>query len=101
MKKYADVELLKSTMLENVNIMAEVLGDENADSYVSVNHVIDLIDGLPAADVQEVVRCKDCKYLLKDLSEREAHLCVRTPLANSVTLDSYCSYGERKGGESQ
>ena len=54
MAKHIDVEILKSAMLENINIMAKVLGEKNADSYVSVNHVIDLIDGLPAADVQEV-----------------------------------------------
>lgn len=54
---------------------------------------------VPAADVQEVVRCKSCKYLLRDLSERKFHLCMRTPLVNRVTLDDFCSYGVRMDGE--
>ena len=63
MAKHIDVEILKSAMLENINIMAKVLGEKNADSYVSVNHVIDLIDGLPAADVQEVRHGRwECNY---------------------------------------
>lgn len=100
MAKYADVEILKSTMLENANIMAEVLGGENADSYVSANHVIDLIDGLPAADVQEVVRCKDCKYYFKSTAYN-GYLCGMAVGLCDVDDDSYCSYGERKDGESQ
>ena len=90
MAKHIDVEILKSAMLENINIMAKVLGEKNADSYVSVNHVIDLIDGLPAADVQEVVRCKDCKYRRK---------CGFTYNHEFRDYD-YCSYGKRMDGES-
>lgn len=94
-KKYIDVAKWRE---EFYNDVLNILTDDTTNDRA--NEIIDVFDSLPAADVQEVVRCKDCKHLLKDLSEREAHLCVRTPLANSVTLDSYCSYGERKDGES-
>lgn len=57
----------------------------------------DLETTLKVADVQEVVRCKDCKHLLQDLSEREAHLCMRNRFERvGVNLDDFCSYGERE-----
>lgn len=75
---------------------AEIISDKLG---IALSELVDVMATVPTADVQEVVRCKNCKHLLKDLSRREAHLCIRTPLANSVTLDSYCSFGERMDGE--
>ena len=87
-------------MLENINIMAKVLGEKNADSYVSVNHVIDLIDGLPAADVQEVVRCKDCKYAkeARAVFGIVGYKCLKHGDLR-LGAEDYCSYGKRKVGE--
>ncbi|MGN0608972.1 MAG: hypothetical protein ACI4J6_07180 [Oscillospiraceae bacterium] len=63
----------------------------------AIDAAINIIEAIPAADVVEVVRCKDCKYLLKDPSEREAHLCSRNGfIRGRVNLDDFCSYGERK-----
>lgn len=36
------------------------------------------ISGLPAADVAEVVRCKDCKYGDYDSKPNGAMVCLRT-----------------------
>ena len=53
---------------------------------------------LPTADVVEVVRCKDCEYLLKDLSEKQAHLCMRNPFCRkNVKIDDFCSFGKKEG----
>lgn len=52
-------------------------------------------------DVQEVVRCKDCKYLLSDLSAREHHLCMRSFYPVAVTFDDFCSYGARMDGDTE
>ena len=49
------------------------------------------------ADVVEVVRCKDCKHLIKDIFDRTA--CNRTFDMFGVLKDDFCSYGERKDGE--
>ena len=51
------------------------------------------IRGMPAADVAEVVRCKDCKHKLRTVANgvvicREKHGIVRP------SLDDFCSYGE-------
>ena len=50
------------------------------------------IRGMPAADVAEVVRCKDCKHKLRTVANgvvicREKHGIVRP------SRDDFCSYG--------
>jgi len=51
----------------------------------------------------DVVRCKDCKHCLLDLSGREAHLCMRMengfPVRKRRKADDFCSYGERKDND--
>lgn len=46
-------------------------------------------DEIPAADVVEVVRCKDCKYY---------PFCFRTIRTGGNRPDDFCSYGVRKEG---
>ena len=59
------------------------------------------IDEMPAADVVEVVRCKDCKYFNHKELECRCDGIVQD-LADSGSfrlnfyLDDYCSYGVRK-----
>lgn len=51
-----------------------------------------------AADVTQVVRCGECQNCLIDLSERARHLCMAGGLPKQVTLEDFCSFGERKEG---
>ena len=53
---------------------------------------VKLINQFPAADVVEVVRCKDCRHYDKGACwDQDAYgRCWRE--------DDYCSYGERKEG---
>ena len=47
-------------------------------------------------NIVEVVRCENCKYLLQDLSERKAHVCMQNPyIRRNVNLDDFCSCGEQ------
>lgn len=50
-----------------------------------------------AADVQEVVRCRDCKYLKADtLDQKAVYFCTQNVFARRrVELDDYCSRGAR------
>lgn len=49
---------------------------------------------IPAADVVEVVRCKDCKHRGKLY---RSHLCDHpNALLSKVTDDDFCSQGERR-----
>lgn len=52
------------------------------------------INSIPAADVAQVVRCKDCKHSWEDISG----LCCSHGACVDLTVpgDFYCAYGERK-----
>ena len=70
---------------------------DGAYEYVSVQEIADF----PTADVVEIVRCKDCKYmchytdghfecrLLSDLKPIPTTYCT-------MNADDFCSYGERR-----
>lgn len=59
----------------------------------------DILKGLenaPAADVVEVVRCKDCKYW-ENAKYYEPYCNHWGNMMTDTTADDYCSCGERKG----
>ena len=68
--------------------------NETADRF---RDCIDLLDSIPAADVVEVVRCKDCLYS----TGRYGHMeCIHGVSYRNTwnKPDFFCSYGERKEG---
>lgn len=52
-----------------------------------------ILDRLAAADVVEVVRCKDCKHMIPQSHTR---YCTIWHGANGMGDEGFCSYGERK-----
>lgn len=71
---------------------------------LNVKRILEVDDSIPNAatvcDMQEVVRCKDCKYSKKgnvvfDIPEYE---CLKTDMT-CLDADDFCSYGERKDEE--
>ena len=60
----------------------------------------DCSDFLHDADVVEVVRCKDCKYLTKIMiADDSVWTCKNAEGMVNPDPDLYCSYGERKEEE--
>lgn len=53
------------------------------------------IERLPAADVVEVVRCKDCESAYGEDIFNSIRWCNANGIY--VGLDDFCSYGARKG----
>ena len=53
---------------------------------------VDLLKAEPAADVVEVVRCKDCRYML------QTEGCALDRDRFMREEEDYCSYGEREDG---
>lgn len=56
-------------------------------------------EDIPTVDAVEVVRCKDCKYWVRDGSGYcDDESSCRNPdgLDNIARPDDFCSYGERK-----
>ena len=68
---------------------------------VTEDRTIDHLKRLPSTDVVEVVRCKDCKHrysavsnMTIDGNETWRHECLINRIP--ITLDWYCSDGERR-----
>lgn len=64
-------------------------------SMADLTSLRELLEDTPAADVAEVVRCKDCKFLMFSDFYGECsngHMCIVSP-------DDFCSRGIRKDGE--
>lgn len=49
---------------------------------------------MPAADVATVVRCRDCKYLVRATVNSNGFLICNVS-DMEITLEDFCSYGER------
>ena len=58
-----------------------------------------LIEEIPAADVVEVVRCKDCKYGEKDTETADLwYLCKYDGCVLNY-VNHYCGYGKRRASD--
>ena len=82
MKKYINADLLK----------AEFTGNFACEYPAPL--VKALIDNQPAADVMEIVRCKDCKWRGTEKCAM-FYECDCGEQQTWETDDDFCSYGER------
>ena len=83
MSRYIDAEKLKCS----IDSETDSIFDRNMTIEELYYNLCKLIDDEPTADVQEVVRCKDCKY------RKSSEFCeCREP-------DFYCADGARMDGK--
>lgn len=79
--------------------VCESYPDGYSDWGFGRKNVRDVIRGVPAADVVEVTRCKDCKYSKKLFSYEGSYssYCLICGSKGSVVFpNDFCSCGERK-----
>lgn len=62
----------------------------------SYGELVGCLEDTPAADVVEVVRCKDCRFWTKQNDSLQGR-CLLS--GNYPTREWYCANGERKDGE--
>lgn len=89
MHKYIDADLLISKELIPLTKRLDCCHPKQMKGVLMA---MSKIDSAPAADVVEVVRCKDCKHLMfSDMYGEcsQAHMGIVRP-------DDFCSYGERE-----
>jgi hypothetical protein len=70
--------------------------------YYGLYAAADEVKQIPAADVAEVVRCKDCKHWSRDgngYGDDESHCTNPDGLDNYAKADDFCSYGERRADD--
>ena len=85
MSRYINANLLK----------AEFTGNFRKDYTVPL--IKSIIDQQPTADVVEVVRCKDCKYLERTDCFGECSLFKdRDEPRGEMLPNDFCSYGKRR-----
>jgi hypothetical protein len=90
-KRYIDAEALVNKIFP--------YGMLDGGNYpIQAKAVRKAIDGIEAADVVEVVRCKDCKIGSPDAILDGFYYCHNNNLLHKG--DHYCSYGTRKEGGS-
>ena len=58
---------------------------------------VDVIEREPAVDAVEVVRCRECKYYIRELMSPGSGWCEC--LERGEYEKHFCSYGERKEGD--
>lgn len=99
-KKYIDLEVAIKTFEELPNCY-----NGFSDTYDKAC-IIGVLEELPAADVVEVVRCKDCKHrysavsnMAIDGNETWRHECLINRIP--IRLDWFCADGRRRTDESK
>ena len=103
-KEYIEREAAKRELLSWAVCM-------NHPEYLIKDDALHIIDSIPAADVAEAVRCRECKYWSDEdgeLQRSDGVLFARCKVHNYLidgrhtgwcpTENDFCSYGERKGG---
>ena len=106
MADYIRRDLAKKRFSKRLMWLKEDVHDEYSGALLDGCEAdIELLDEIPAADVAEVVRCKDCKYstLPSELTQRygkpgtlTCHNRYAPCNRRNVGGDDFCSYGERR-----
>ena len=80
---------------EYISREAALTALQDSDLFNTTERQLRAIRELPAADVAEVVRCKDCKNLVNTTINANGFLiCDISDM--EVAPDDFCSYGERR-----
>lgn len=67
-------------------------------SFKTRQDIEDWLNSAPTIDAVPVVRCKDCKHAwIHPCGYVYCHRDGRNAYEMTFNLDSFCSYGERKG----
>ena len=73
---------------------------EKLDWWYKGRNIRRVIDDAPTVDAVVVTRCKDCKYAYINSYAVSSGEALCTLSGKPMQQDDFCSYGERKDGES-
>ena len=99
MAEYIEREKVIQTLKDNTT---EMESDIYYGSNIGIpeDEIEDIVNEITAADVIEVVRCKDCKYFSSFEYSEQQGLCINHSGLNGidacVSEDDFCSYGETR-----
>lgn len=105
-----DEYIKRGALIEKINREKWLLNSAFPKRKLCVGDVLDCIFTAPAADVVEVVRCKDCRHK-NELNKYEKTIyadgCVACSFISAtgdrlVMLgDAFCNYGEKMDGKGE
>lgn len=82
--------------IERAQLLKNLGYDETRRADVLPGSTFDIVLKEPAADVAEVVRCKDCQYY-QDAKINKKGFLICPASGMEITETDYCSYGARMG----
>lgn len=80
-------------------MIRNILVQEWTDEKWCLHRIETPLTSAPTVDVVPVVRCKECKYCDSGITEDGLGLfykCLNGRSYGGTTLDSFCSWGERR-----
>lgn len=80
--------------IERAHLLKNLGYDETRRADVLPGSTFDIVLKEPAADVAEVVRCKDCRYY-QDARINKKGFLICPASGMEITETDYCSYGVR------
>lgn len=84
--------------IERENAIKEAVAALHCAAHIDAVDVASALEEIPTADVQEIVRCKDCKHATFYSCKNDA--CYKSILCDyEIQTDDenfYCAYGERR-----
>ena len=80
---------------EYISREAALTALQDSDLFNTTERQLRAIRELPAADVAEVVRCKDCKNLVNTTINANCFLICDIS-AMEIAPEDFCSHGERR-----
>ena len=93
-KEYVERETLKN----EISSLTVSVGGKQMFNDEAKASVLRVIDEQPTADVQEVVRCKDCNYFSQTTVNKKG-FCICSVSGMEITDNDFCSYGEKMDKE--
>lgn len=82
-----------------------IIHEDFKQSIADLVSLKEALDDIPTADMQEVVRCKNCIYFIDKQRKNRQGICMCGEKDTSYGAefypyaDNFCSYGERKEQE--
>lgn len=94
MADYIRRDLAKKRFSKRLMWLKEDVHDEYSGALLDGCETdIELLDEIPAADVAEVVHCRDCKHKMRTIADGFV-LCAEKHGMVKPTENDFCSYGE-------
>ena len=84
--------------IERAALKRELAPYEENDFSQQMDVILAIVDAQPAADVVEVVRCRECQWYSAGANDSESwsDCTFRYGKHFNVSPDDFCSYGQRK-----